>query len=555
MEREKKVFGRIDFSVFIYIGLFTNLFLLISSYWFSYQNFYIEIIIASILLFIGLYIKKIVSGFSLLILGLFYFLFLYSNFDYIFVFAISIILGLLIMHFLKLRTKIPLFVFSLIPLLILGHILWFNILPFGYDDSYRLNLGSSQDTSIKSELYIQDSQNVLTPPQSYGDDTWREFRKDGSFNVKLNTPVNLENKTVKVSMRYDATGPIYINGQLFYDPAWGSSVSYGSEEDRFIYGARKFNLTYTNISLVNNDFETVEDYLRYNFPNGVLMRDFTGNYFEIENEMNLKYIDSINSVKYYDTWSFEPRTIDTNFRGPIQLYGVFKDSIEVSLLKQDLNLYNGSDSVNVTIKNFDNQIIAKKRIGDNDGVVNRTTQESSWVKYSFNVPLEREGIYTIEFDHEERSDDPDFILSNITLNSNKVMINKNFYLWAPGTLYSNNLNNTIRVRYWWANYNQLIKFENNTNFDLNEELLGTWVELNLTNNSYVSFEKGKLIIEPKYNLAVFENSYIDTDLKQEVIITQSINLAQENIDFVDINGLNITSTKGTTISRIDIDIS
>ncbi|MDA3855136.1 MAG: hypothetical protein PF569_02670 [Candidatus Woesearchaeota archaeon] len=555
MKEEMIEKNKIDFLAVVYVALFTNFFLFVSSYWFSYTSFYLGIILISIILVGVFFMKKSLLKYLLPFNLVFYFYFLFLNFNYIFIFGISIILGLLGLHLLSPKIEIPSFVYSLILLLILGHVIWFDILPLGYQDEFTLDIGSLKDDSISSEVYIIDSNDILSPPQSYGDETWRSFEEDGEIYFGFNTPVNLENKTIEVKMKYDATGPVYINGELFYDPAWGSSVIYGESKEEFIYGSKMFNLEYANISEYSENFDTIDDYLEFNFPNGVLMKDFTGNYLELENRMNLKYLDSINSVDFYDNWSSSNMTSFSYYRGPIKFYGVFDESIDLNLLKQDLNLYNGSDSVKITIRDFENNLIATRIIEDNDGVVNRTTQESSWKEFSIEIPLENSGIYNIEFEHTNYSEDPDFLIGNLSFNSNKVMYDGEFLLWSKGVVYNNDLDNLVRVRYWWSGFNQFIIFDDFSFFELDEDMKGSWVELDAYNKTSFDFEKGKLIVDPEFNLAVFPNTDIDTDLVEQIQITKSRELSNENIKFVNVDGLKISSIKGTKIYNINVEIS
>ncbi len=675
------------FRAIIFALILTNLFLIISSIWFSYENFYMPITVLTLLMIGGLFFFPKTQKGLITISIIYYLFFLYWNYNYFFVFAISVISSIFIANLLGQHIKVPFFIYSLIPLLILGHIIWFNTLPLGFSDEYHLDMGTSKDTDPKYELFLLDTRNVLTPTQSYGDKTWREFQKDGTFSVSLNTPIPLNNKEVEISMEYEATGPLYINNELFYDPKWGSAIKYKNFKEEYIYGAKKFNIgteykntttekfltltesenlgeyilrTYdTNINehedtyylgkqdlwierenvkskkdpsqITNSKFynsttpeptpnninelliltgktdisqllktplqyfldqknqtlqefmdtelnngpypkkrteqdqdtsETVEEYLNKNFPNGILVKDYTNQYSKIENEMNEKYLTNLNSIKNYPDWNSKPKTITNNFRGTLNIYGLFDNEIKMDILKQDLNLYNGSDSVKITVKDFNNNIIATKIIDDNDNIITRTTEKSTWKKYSYIIPTGKSGIYYIEFEHAEESEDPDYIIGNITLNSNKVMYNGRFMLWGPGTIYNTQDENSIEVRYWWRGYDQLIYLnkndnsnnKNNDRFHLSDKYLGSWVEINTTGNTNMTFEKGKLIINPKHNLAAFENTNINTDMTQEIIITKSMDLQNNNINFMNLTELNITGTKGTKIYEIELKI-
>ncbi len=664
----------LEFANFIF--LFANLFLIISSYWFEYTYFYTYVAIVCIPLALSLFISKIIPQIGLAATIAFYATFIYFNLNYTLILLISIILGTMALHLLKPNLKIPPFIYSLIPLLILLHIIWFNFLPFGFEGEWNLNVGTLEDDKKTADIYLIDERNVLSPTQSYDDNTWRTFEKDGTFELGFNTPINLENKTIELEMQYEATGPIYINNQLFYDPSWGTAVNLGDFGEEFIYGAEKFNLTIpykntqistflavTNYSSIeqyifdryninilehqqgtylgktdlwtqreemkeqqdlsilassqffkleeynqslttvsqllnqtgltideilrtplevfllekqmtlsefmdfelnngpyprekplNDKYKTVEQYIRGYFPNGVPLKDFTGKYPQLEEEMNAKYLQSINTPEYYSGWSDNPKTLQFSIRGPVTYYAIFKDKIELDMMKQDMNLYNGSDAVTILVTDFDNNIIANWTITDNDNIITRDTQngESQFSKYIFSTPLEKPGIYKMEFYHKYENDNPDFIISNITINSNKAIIDGSFMLWSPGTLYNYNQINNVRVRYWWSGFDQKITFNDNSVLQLTPFDRGSYVNVDLTNKNSLEFEKGYLVIDPQFNFAVWENSNLDTNVLQTIQITKSIDIENKNIQLVKVQGINITGTQGTKISSIKI---
>ncbi len=659
-----------------YVFLFTNLFLLASSYWFDYSQFYIPLGIASLVALIGMFVKKIAPIISIVLNVGFYGAFLYFNYNYVFVFAGSLILGVLILHFIKPHLQIPHYIYSFLPLLILAHIIWFNVLPFGFQGVWVLQVGEPGDDNVKADLYLIDENNVLTPTQTFGERSWREFRKTGSFEIGFNTPINLENKTVEIMLDYDAAGPIYINDQLFFHPSWGSSVNLGSFGDEFIYGADIFNLTipYENVSLEeflritgnssieefilkkysinlaendgnieplvdlwalreelksevnasavvnsrffaisdysgnavyvsdllnetglgiedilkptiivflenrgmtlqqfmdselnngpypkvvpsNDNYATVEEYVRSNFPQGVPLKDFTGKYRVLENEMNSKYKASINDPLFYYGWSNEMKSLDASFRGDLKFYGVFSDTIELEIAKRDLNWYNGSDDVTILVKDYDDFVVANWTMEDLDGVVLRDTTfgNSNWTTFKFSQQLSKSGIYKFEIYHKNFNRHADFLIENITINTNKAMIDGQFLLWSPAKFYNVIQNNVMDVRYWWTGYEQKIFYSDGNFSELTLENKGSYVPINITKVDSVRFEKGFVYVVPEKNLAVWEDSYIDKDRLETIQITKSLELKKSNMEFFEIDRLWINSTPGTKIFALRLE--
>ena len=657
------------------ILLFANLFLLISSYWFEYSFYFYESIIAvSVVLLLGVFVKRYIEYFSVIIGLLFYGVFVFFNYNFMFVLGGSIILGFLGLHFLKPELNIPHFVYSFLPLFILLHIIWFNILPMGFEGEWSVNVGDARDMSERASLFIIDSNRVLSPTQTFGDVSWRSFTRDGTFYLGFNTPIDFTGREVEIIIDYEATGPLYVNGQLIYDPAWGSSVNVGGFGDEFIYGADRFNLTipFANVSserffnltntssieeyiflnydvnvlphedvflgsvdlwvereeikeetnvtnLINSKFfnaevgnesfegvaelmlylgvadldellrspleaflfernltlnqfkdkelnegpyprdmpvddrfSTIEEYIRGNFPDGVPMTDFTGKYAELENEMNQLYTDRINNLWSYPDWSSEPKTFEATIRGDVTFYALFDERIDLTVLKQDLNMYNGSDAVSVLVWDFDDNLVANWTIDDVDAP--NSSSRSEWKQFSFSQELAKSGIHRIRFEHKyDENDFADFAIMNLTLNSNKAMIQEGrFFLWSPAVLFNTHEFNSMIVRYWWRGFQQDIILNNETIFRLSEDDMDVRKELNMEGIKSVEFQRGFVEVIPSRNLNLWENSYIDVGVEKAIHITKSFEFDKYNVKLLEVDGINITGTTGTKIHNIEI---
>lgn len=670
--------------------ILTFLHILISlSFWyfdfrfFSQGHLVVFLAVFMLLFVIGLFVKEFyyfLNVFYILTLGVFIFL----NYNYIFIFLLFFVIGILILDLVDKNFKISYFVYLLIPILLITHILWFNFLPFGfYNSSFELDIGSENDDNSWSDLYVEDKYWILSLPQSYGDKTWREFKKDGEFVVGFNTPVNLTNRTLQVQIDYDANGPIYIDGEIFYDPLWGSKVNLGNYDETYLYGAKEFNLTveYNNVKLeefleitqfeslnkyvldkydvnldshkrniivgkydyyenrerilysdrlsevlssgfykgknitnsqsvnsiggllafngvenideilyspieyflikhknsmtfqefldselnsgsypqvptFNNDYSSIEDLVYDKFPNGVLLKDFTGDYIELEEEMNSRYYESLKDVYSYGNWNNFNNKISAEFRGGMSFRGVFKDNILINFYKQDLNWAEGEDNLTIEVFYLNGTKLGEYSFGDVDSIVTKENKmESIFMPYQLNIPINESGVYTIEFKEHTPIKKFDFILKDITFNSNKVVGFGEFLLWSPSTMYYNPSKDDFgKVNFWWGSKVQDITMDNNIVISLEEKDINKWVDINLSKYSKMSFEKGFLKINSNVDYAFSSDGWFKVDLGKKIVISKSKEFKDKNIYLKNIEDFNIRSVQGTKIYSLNVTI-
>lgn len=195
------------------IFLFTNIILLITSIFFSYQFFHLEIILTGFFLILSLLFRRL-SYFSVLFSLFFYLSFLYWNINYLFILLGSLILGLLIVNFLKPEIEVKNWVYSLIPLAILLHVIWFNFLPFGFSATYSLDVGSQSD--IIGDLRLVEGKGV--GPRTCVEDKGCYREINTSVEIKFEPQVILDNNTfVEVSIDGDFKDDVYLQiGDDYY---------------------------------------------------------------------------------------------------------------------------------------------------------------------------------------------------------------------------------------------------------------------------------------------------------------------------------------------------
>ncbi len=97
----------------------------------------------------------------------------------------------------------------LIPLSLLGYVIYINVLPFGFEKTYRLDIGSNHDTTL-SELYLEPAQTLSERQTNADGATHRELRGMAQAIFK---PANTKDLTVDVSIEGQGVSliPIELN--------------------------------------------------------------------------------------------------------------------------------------------------------------------------------------------------------------------------------------------------------------------------------------------------------------------------------------------------------
>lgn len=111
-----------------------------------------------------------------------------------------------------------------IPLGFLLYVLYWNFLPFGYDETFTINVGSPGDTNASNEFYLEPSKYLSEPKtEANGTTTYREL--NGIAYAIFRPKAVLTNATITVSVEGDGVGiiPPHIDfdpNSVQWDYAW-----------------------------------------------------------------------------------------------------------------------------------------------------------------------------------------------------------------------------------------------------------------------------------------------------------------------------------------------
>ena len=232
-----------------------------------------------------------------------------------------------------------------------------------------------------------------------------------------------------------------------------SSGDYGSENYRNIIA----NLVYFNINIPRNSEEiSIQTRFKDNFPNNSVMslgaQDRAewhylykpafysslsnlgslyqlGNVYLLNEELNLGSVEEIMNTSgiviasdldlkpqpnKIEGWEGET-VIDTTLRGGHVFYIYISGNLSLDVKKQDLNWYNNSDELNISLYDLDENLIVSASIPD-DGITDvKSKQKATIQSGSLEAGDLSEGVYKIVFT------DFDGLIREIKINTKKII--------------------------------------------------------------------------------------------------------------------------------------
>lgn len=232
-----------------------------------------------------------------------------------------------------------------------------------------------------------------------------------------------------------------------------------------------------------------------------------------------------------DDYEKSESVISAHLRGKHTFYVYATGDLIVEVEKQDINWYNGSDELFVTLYDADGVLIELTQIED-DGVVEATRVVGAKQRTVLAAEGLEDGVYKLELS------DFDGLISNLKFNSNKVVSDKVFLadneLYGVETkesrLYFNYEKDlTLRMITYHKEGLQTIKF-NGEAFNFNVEDKEVFKKVN--KGVYeVIFTKNDLVIESPEYFAFTPGGYF-RPFKQKVVSVNSPSWIMENVDYL-----------------------
>jgi len=146
-------------------------------------------------------------------------------------------------------------------------------------------------------------------------------------------------------------------------------------------------------------------------------------------------------------------SIDTQIREAHTFYTyIDNELLDLTVTKQDLNWYNGSDELNITVYTSGGTHVGTVIIPD-DGIINITDKYGIDQSETMSIPDLKKGVYKIDLRCGS-----DLIIKRISINQNKLVAANRLYILNNDTIFFNNYNEReIRFQtYHWGSVPQNI---------------------------------------------------------------------------------------------------
>ncbi|MCH7850991.1 MAG: hypothetical protein IH845_05095 [Nanoarchaeota archaeon] len=341
-----------------------------------------------------------------------------------------------------------------------------NLLPESFS-TYEI---SASDTLIGSNLrslYLDDV-DVMSGELDIGNGSARLIVSEKPFNFVFNPKRKVpENTTAEITLSfYSPSTEVYLNGELIIPDLDGfiKVVEFENEE------------VWVRSNLVIGEGEEYFD--------GGNAREFVYANFPGRNIYAFGDIDGgVPVVTDYE--AIETR-IDTRFRDNLKLAVYVEGDLEISFVKQDLNMYIGKDEYTVEVMNLRGDVYFREVYGD-DGDKWDSEDEVGGQEFMINVENLERNIYYVVFTRDENNKASDSYVKNIKINSNKdLIIGKSLPMDAFDFYMEVTSPQEVGFKYWWTRRTQEIKISGNVSkiIDLDESWLNELYEQNLTRGEY-----------------------------------------------------------------------
>ncbi len=339
--------------------------------------------------------------------------------------------------------------------------------------NYHYNIGS-QENHLSPLTRISEAKTI-------NNTTYKELTHNL---VYFNVDIPKNSKTITIRTRLKPSS--YEN----------EKISLGAKDQE--YWHYKYNLIYNkNINLTN-----------YNYLDNIYTKNEPITQEQLKNKKNIviatdQEISLIPNIilNYKNTTT----TINTTLRGKHDFYFYTEEPLKLEVKKQDINWYNNSDELTISVYDINNNQIINTTIPD-DGIT--TVNKEPAIIQSTNLTKKlNPGIYKLSFSNF------DGLIKEIKINTNKIVAKKLFLAdnniyqnqtIIPTTIYTQSKN--IKLLTYHKAGLQNITYNNKTfNFNIEDEK----IDLHLDGETNLTFPKNDIIIEATSYLSFNKENYFE----------------------------------------------
>jgi len=307
--------------------------------------------------------------------------------------------------------KVLHFLILLVPVFILSYLIYVNFITF-QEFNYFYDIGSEQDVSKPylsplnriSEADVNSSYRNLTSQLVY-------------FNVLIPRGSDSVHVLVRVKDGFPESGSMYIGGQNKVEWSYLSKIVYSPVLNllsKYNHTSGEYNIYRINpkLPIVSN----ISD-----LPSGSVVAENVG----------------LKKVPVDEKYNLKNLTINVGLRDAHTFYLYLNDSLVLDIKKQDINWYNGSDELNVSLFDLNDALLGSITIADdglNDRKITAPVQSGRLIVENLSS-----GVYVLKFSGY------DGIIREMKLNTNKIVTNKLFLADSNVYLNGSQKNSTLYI--------------------------------------------------------------------------------------------------------------
>ncbi len=433
----------------------------------------------------------------------------------------------------------------ILPLMLIAYVLYLNIVSFEFlkedDRSYFIDIGGLNDTQGSAKLtgpMERVSERMLCSANGTNV-TYRELNSSLIYLQVTNPSIN-DHSRVKIKVRFKDKFPVGYNFKI----GCRNSTEW-SYEWRTVYNPIHSKVDSSFFKISNDTEYFVYSTIPVNSTK-VDVHEFFSNPPEnsviaTEGKTNINIFPDLVDSERNNVFT------DHTLRGDHIFYTFADDGpFELSLKKQDLNLYNGEDELKITLYDQNDIVIANSSIPD-DGDITNSSAKGPTQATTISLPNMKKGVYKIVL---ESSDD--LTIRDINITSGSFVVKDTVFAVSPCRLYTRHLERGyLDLITYYRSGLQDVKVLNTT-VPIKEKNVKTRVLVQPSTNIYdIACPAGNLKVSSSAFFSFTEDSYFEPFRCKVVHLNDYPDqIEKEKVDYIVIRDLGAErDADGWTIAK------
>lgn len=420
----------------------------------------------------------------------------------------------------------------ILPLLLVAYVLYLNIVNFEFlkedDDSYCIDIGGLNDTQGSARLTgpMERVSERITYSVNGTNVTYRELNSSLIYLQVNNISIDDHSK-VKIGIRFKDEFPFGYNFKV----GCKNSTEW-SYDWRTVYNPLHFQVDSSFFEIGNNSEYTIYSTEPINSTKIDVDKFFhsppENSVIATEGEIGINVFPaSVNSGK-------DSLFVNCTLRGDHTFYTFADDgAFELTLKKQDLNLYNGEDELKVMLYGQDDTIVANSSIPD-DGDTTNSSAKGATQTINISLPEIEKGVYKIVLESAD-----DLTIRDMNVTSGNFVVEDTVFSVSPCILYTRHLEGGYLdlITYYQSGL-QDVKI-GNTTIPIKEKNIKNRVLIQPSHKMYdVTCPAGNLKVVSAAFFSFTDNSYFEPFRCQVIPLGNDPGqIKSENVDYIVIKNL------------------